>query len=90
MAHKKAQGSTSNWRDSNAKRLGVKVFGWQKVIVWNIIVRQKGNKFWPADWVSEGQDYTLFAMKDGIVKFTEKRRKRFDGRTYRETYVSVV
>jgi ribosomal protein L27 len=40
--------------------------------------------------VSEGQDYTLFAMKDGIVKFTEKRRKRFDGRTYRETYVSVV
>jgi large subunit ribosomal protein L27 len=90
MAHKKAQWSTSNWRDSNAKRLGVKVYGWQKVISGNIIIRQKGNKFWPAEWVSEGQDFTLFAVKDGTVTFTEKRRKRFDGRVYRETFVSVV
>jgi large subunit ribosomal protein L27 len=90
MAHKKAQGSTSNGRDSNAKRLGVKLFWGQQVIAWNIIVRQKGNKFWPAEWVSEGHDYTLFAVKDGVVKFTEKRKKRFDGRVYRETFVSVV
>jgi large subunit ribosomal protein L27 len=68
----------------------VKVFGGQKVISGNIIVRQKGNKFWPAEWVSEGHDFTLFAVKDGTVTFTEKRRKRFDGRVYRETFVSVV
>jgi large subunit ribosomal protein L27 len=70
--------------------LGVKLFGGQKVISWNIIVRQKGNKFWPWDWVSQGHDYTIFAVKNGVLTFTEKRRKRFDWRTYRETYISVV
>ncbi|MDD3646669.1 MAG: 50S ribosomal protein L27 [Candidatus Gracilibacteria bacterium] len=90
MAHKKAQGSTSNGRDSQAKRLGVKLFGEQKAIVGNIIIRQKGNKFWPGEGVSQGKDFTLFAVKDGTVKFSEKRRVRFDGRVYRERYVSVV
>jgi len=90
MAHKKAQWSTSNGRDSNAKRLGVKLFGEQKAISWNIILRQKGNKFWPADGVQQGSDFTLFAIKDGKVKFTEKKRKRFDGRVYKDVYVSVV
>jgi len=90
MAHKKAQWSTSNGRDSNAKRLGVKLFGWQKAISGNILVRQKGNKFWPAEWVSQGHDFTLFATTEGTVTFTEKKRKRFDGRVYKDTYVSVV
>jgi large subunit ribosomal protein L27 len=89
MAHKKAQWSTTNGRDSNAKRLGVKLFGGQKVFSGNIIVRQKGNNFWPSEWVSQGRDFTLFAMKDWVLSFTEKKRKRFDGRIYRETYVSI-
>lgn len=90
MAHKKAQWSTSNGRDSNAKRLGVKVFGQQKVLAWGIIVRQKGNKFWPAEGVGQGTDFTLYAQVEGTVKFFEKKRKRFDGRVYKDTYVSVV
>lgn len=90
MAHKKAQWSTNNGRDSNAKRLGVKLFGWQKAISGNIIVRQKGNNFWPGEGVSQGHDFTLFAVKDGIVTFTEKKRKRFDGRIYKEIFVSVA
>ena len=89
MAHKKAQGSTSNGRDSNAQRLGVKVFGGEAAISGNILVRQKGNKFWPGEGVSQGKDFTLFAVRDGIVSFEEKRRKRFDGSIYRDIYVSV-
>ena len=90
MAHKKAQWSTTNGRDSNAKRLGVKLFGEQQAISGNIIVRQKGNKYWPGEGVSQGTDFTLFAVKDGRVKFTEKNRTRFDGRVYKDIYVSVV
>lgn len=90
MAHKKAQWSTSNGRDSNAKRLWVKVFGQQPVKAGGIIIRQKGNKFWPAENVGQGTDFTLYAEKEGTVKFFEKKRKRFDGRVYKDTYVSVV
>lgn len=90
MAHKKAQWSTNNGRDSNAKRLGVKLFGGQKAVAGNVIVRQKGNKFWPGQGVKQGHDFTLYAVVDGIVTFSEKRKKRFDGRTYREIFVSVV
>ncbi len=90
MAHKKAQGSTSNGRDSNAKRLGVKAFGGEAVISGNIIVRQKGNAFWAGDGVSQGRDFTLFAIRDGVVSFEEKKRTRFDGRVYHDVYVSVV
>jgi large subunit ribosomal protein L27 len=89
MAHKKAQWSTSNGRDSNAKRLWVKIFGGLKARAGNIIVRQKWNKFWPGEGVSQGKDFTLFATRDWIVKFSEKRRVRFDGRVYRDIYVSV-
>lgn len=89
MAHKKAQWSTANGRDSNAKRLWVKVFGGLKVRAWNIIIRQKGNKFWPGEGVSQGNDFTLFANRDGVVSFTVKKRVRFDGRVYKDTYVSV-
>ncbi len=90
MAHKKAQWSTSNGRDSNAKRLGVKLFGWQKAIAGNIIIRQKGNKFWPANGVWQGHDFTLFALREGVVTFTEKSKTRFDGRKYKDKYVSIV
>jgi large subunit ribosomal protein L27 len=90
MAHKKAQWSTSNGRDSNAKRLGVKLSGWQQAISGNIIIRQKGNKYWPAEGVEQGSDFTLFATKEGVVTFTEKSKKRFDGRIYKCMYVSVV
>jgi len=90
MAHKKAQWSTNNGRDSNAKRLGVKLFGGQKAISGNIIVKQKGNKFWPAEGVSQGKDFTLYATREGTVTFTQKKRTRFDGRKYKDTYISVV
>lgn len=90
MAHKKAQWSTSNGRDSNAKRRGVKVYGEQPVISGNIIIRQKGNKYWPGEGVGQGSDFTLFALTDGIVKYYEKKKKRYDGRMYKNTYVKVV
>jgi large subunit ribosomal protein L27 len=89
MAHKKAMGSTSNGRDSQAKRLGVKIYGGQPAISGNIIIRQKGNKFWPGVGVDQGTDFTLFAVTGGIVSFQEKRRVRFDGRIFRDIYVSV-
>lgn len=89
MAHKKAQWSTSNGRDSNAKRLWVKIYGWMEAKSWNIIIRQQWNKFWPGEGVSQGNDFTLFAVKDGVVSFKEKRKVRFDWRVYRDTYVSV-
>ena len=90
MAHKKAMGSTANGRDSVAKRLGVKIYGGQPALAGNIIVRQKGNTFWAGQGVSQGNDYTLFSTRDGVVQFQERRRTRFDGRVYRDIYVSVV
>jgi len=69
MAHKKGQGSSRNGRDSNAQRRGVKRFGGQKVTAGNILVRQVGNKFHPGKGVGQGNDYTLFALVDGCVKF---------------------
>ena len=90
MAHKKAQWSTNNGRDSNAKRLWVKIFGWQKAVAWNIIVRQKWNKFWAWEGVSQGHDFTLYAVKDGRVIFSEISRTRVECRVDREIFVSVV
>ncbi|MEM0966990.1 MAG: 50S ribosomal protein L27 [Verrucomicrobiota bacterium] len=75
MAHKKGQGTSRNGRDSNAKRLGVKKFGGQSVVAGNIIVRQRGTKFHPGEDVGMGRDFTLFALKDGKVKFDRARRK---------------
>jgi large subunit ribosomal protein L27 len=69
MAHKKAGGSTQNGRDSVAKRLGVKHYGGERVVCGNIIVRQKGTKFYPGHNVGMGRDYTLFATVDGEVTF---------------------
>ena len=76
MAHKKGAGSTKNGRDSNAKRLGVKKFGGEKVKAGNILVRQRGMKFKPGLNVGCGKDFTLFALQDGIVKFDYKEGKQ--------------
>jgi len=72
MAHKKAGGSTRNGRDSQAKRLGVKVFGGQAVKAGNIIIRQRGTQYHPGTNVGCGTDHTLFAKADGVVKFEVK------------------
>lgn len=72
MAHKKAGGSTRNGRDSQAKRLGVKVFGGQTVKAGNIIIRQRGTQYHPGTNVGCGTDHTLFAKADGVVKFEVK------------------
>ena len=82
MAHKKAGGSTRNGRDSQSKRLGVKLFGGQSVKAGNIIVRQRGTKFHAGDNVGIGKDHTLFAKADGNVKFLVKGPKN-------RTYVTV-
>ncbi|MGA2952625.1 MAG: 50S ribosomal protein L27 [Caulobacteraceae bacterium] len=78
MAHKKSGGSSRNGRDSAGRRLGVKKFGGEAVDAGNILVRQRGTKFWPGDNVGMGKDHTLFAKAAGAVKFVTKR----DDRTY--------
>jgi len=74
MAHKKGAGSTKNGRDSNSNSLGVKIFGGAKVIPGNIIIRQRGLKFKPGNNVGCGKDFTLFALKEGIVTFNRITR----------------
>ena len=81
MAHKKGAGSTKNGSDSRSNRLGVKIYGNQSVIAGNIIVRQRGTVHNPGNNVGMGKDHTLFALTDGIVKFTKKRNNK--------SYVSV-
>jgi len=76
MAHTKAQGSVKGNRDSRSKRLGVKLYSGQKVAKGNIIIRQKGTKFFAGDGVSMGNDFTLFAVKDGIVDFGVSKGKK--------------
>jgi len=76
MAHKKGVGSTDNGRDSNSKRLGVKLFGGQAARAGNIIIRQRGTKFHPGLNVGMGKDHTLFALVDGTVTFKKKRLDR--------------
>ena len=75
MAHKKAGGSTKNGRDSESKRLGVKVFGGQAINSGSIIVRQRGTKFHPGNNVGIGKDHTLFATAEGVVQFVQKGPK---------------
>jgi large subunit ribosomal protein L27 len=77
MAHKKGSGSTKNGRDSNSKRLGVKVYGNQSVKAGSIIVRQRGLTFKPGMQIGVGKDYTLFAMQDGVVQFEQIKNKKF-------------
>jgi len=75
MAHKKGQGSSRNGRDSNAQRRGVKRSGGQQVRAGNILVRQVGNRFHPGKGVGQGNDYTLYALADGYVKFDRGGRR---------------
>ena len=76
MAHKKAGGSTRNGRDSIGKRLGVKRFDGQFILAGNILVRQRGSSYHAGENVGTGKDYTLFALTDGVVKFSRKRQNR--------------
>jgi large subunit ribosomal protein L27 len=69
MAHKKGAGSTKNGRDSNSQRLGVKIYGGANVIAGNIVIRQRGLNFKPGANIGVGKDFTLFALKAGIVEF---------------------
>ncbi len=73
MAHKKGEGKVKNGRESESKRLGIKVFGGQKVVAGNIIVRQRGTKHHPSKNVGIGKDHTLFALTNGVVVFKKKR-----------------
>lgn len=90
MSTKKAGGTTENGRDSRAKRLGVKLFAGQTTKAGGIIIRQKGSKYFPGQNVGVGSDFTIFALKDGVVSFQEKKRRRFDGSVRVQTYVNVV
>lgn len=81
MAHKKGAGSSNNGRESESKRLGVKIYGGQAAIAGNIIVRQRGTKHRPGTHVGLGKDHTLFALKDGIVQFRKKANNK--------SYVSI-
>ena len=82
MAHKKGVGSSKNGRDSESKRLGVKIFGGQAAIAGNIIVRQRGTKHHPGINVGRGKDDTLYALTDGVVEFRKKKNNR--------SFVSIV
>lgn len=90
MAHRKAGGSTQLGRDSISKRLGVKIFGNQKVSVGNIIIRQRGTKFHPGKNVKKCGDDTLMALMDGFVNFSTKRVISFTGKLVKRRYVSVI
>ena len=82
MAHKKGVGSSKNGRESESKRLGVKIFGGQPAIAGNIIVRQRGTKMWPGEGVGMGKDHTIFATVEGNVKFHKGLKNR--------TFISVL
>jgi large subunit ribosomal protein L27 len=82
MAHKKGEGSVKNGRDSQSKRLGVKIFGGQPAVSGNIIIRQRGTVYHPGKNVGLGRDFTIFALHDGVVEFRKAKNNR--------TYVSVA
>ncbi len=82
MAHKKGVGSSKNGRESESKRLGVKIYGGQAAVAGNIIVRQRGTQHHPGNNVGIGKDHTLYALEDGVVEFRKKKDNR--------SFVSVV
>lgn len=89
MAHKKAGGSTQLGRDSHSKRLGVKIFSGQPARAGAIIIRQRGTRYRPGTNVRRGADDTLYAAKDGMVRFTRPKVKTFTGAAKRTTVVGI-
>jgi large subunit ribosomal protein L27 len=90
MAHKKAAGTTKNGRDSNPKYLGVKINHGQHIGIGQIILRQRGTDTLPGRNVGVGKDYTLFALKEGVVSFTTKRKTSFNNDIVRKKIVNVM
>jgi large subunit ribosomal protein L27 len=90
MSHKNSAGSTSLGRDSESKRLGVKLSDGQKAKIGNIIIRQRGTKYHPGENVKKGKDDTLFAVASGTVKFRTKKLLKFDGKLQKSKIVNVV
>lgn len=90
MAHKKAAGTTKNGRDSNPRYLGIKINAGEKTKVGSIIVRQKGGNYFPGQNVGIGKDYTIFALKEGVVKFSNKRKQNYDSTTRTAKMVHVL
>lgn len=89
MAHTKAKGSTKNIRDSKPKYLGVKLYDGQTAEAGSIVVRQRGNKYWPGQNVGQGKDHTIFSKIKGEVKFTTERKTDFRGKTKRVSVINV-
>lgn len=90
MAHRKAGGSAKNLRDSGPQYLGTKLYDGQKAKVGSVIVRQRGTKILPGTNVGVGKDHTLFALKEGIVKFSSKRKINFNGKELRKKVANVI
>jgi large subunit ribosomal protein L27 len=90
MAHKKAQGAAKNLTDSKPKYLGTKLYDGQQAIAGSIIVRQRGTKIMAGKAVAIGKDHTLYAIKPGFVKFTQKRKLNYDGTTTTRKVANVV
>lgn len=89
MAHTKALGSTKNGRDSKPKSLGVKIQDGQNVSAGQIIIRQRGTRYLPGNNVGRGGDDTLYALKNGVIKFSTRTKTRFDGNRRTATVVAV-
>lgn len=90
MAHTKSSGASKYGRDSRPKYLGVKKYDGERVKIGDIVIRQRGTKFYPGRGVKKGGDDTLFALREGIVKFFTKRKIRFDGSKTSVTTVAVL
>ena len=90
MAHRKAGGTAKNLRDSKPKYLGTKLYDGQHAKTGSIIVRQRGTRILPGKNVGLGKDHTLFALKEGIVKFTRKRKIHFDGKIIKKTLANIT
>ncbi len=89
MAHKKSWWTAQNVHDSPGQRLWIKKYAGEAVIAWNILARQRGNKFYPWAWVWMWKDHTLYALVDWVVYFTEKRQLKFNWRVYRDVFLHI-
>jgi large subunit ribosomal protein L27 len=90
MAHTKSAGSTGNVRDSQPKYRGIKLFAGERAKHGTIIVRQVGSRILPGSGVRQGRDFTLFAVRNGIVQYSSKRKKHFDGSVIKKKVVNVI